>query len=416
MRALRSLVTLTGLLLLSVLAPLVNRSSETTYGGADHRLLYLEVAAACALLTVSALGVPRAATLTAFVGATWLVPELAGATEVPLVARTVADAFSALLPGLTLATVALRAPQIARIRGPVVVTITGGCVAAVARLLLVDPFLEVDCWRTCDHNPLLIGDGTSGVTGELAGLLVVSLGVWWAALEFAAGTVRARADVPMSAEAAAPVLLAVTLVAGLWARSDSGSWATTTYAGASFVVAQLAALAWLAATVWTQWRRSRLACRLVRDVDLLRTRTDPATLTRSLRAAARDPDLGITYWAPARETYVDADGQQVTARPAPRVTTVTRHGQPIARLQHSSHVDGAGLERALGPTMRLVLENEQLRAAALAELDELSAARGPGSSSAPRWSGAGSSATSTTVRSSASVSLSLLVRDLAGQV
>ena len=160
MRALRSLVTLTGLLLLSVLAPLVNRSSETTYGGADHRLLYLEVAAACALLTVSALGVPRAATLTAFVGATWLVPELAGATEVPLVARTVADAFSALLPGLTLATVALRAPQIARIRGPVVVTITGGCVAAVARLLLVDPFLEVDCWRTCDHNPLLIGDGS----------------------------------------------------------------------------------------------------------------------------------------------------------------------------------------------------------------------------------------------------------------
>ena len=98
---------------------------------------------------------------------------------------------------------------------------------------------------------------------------------------------------------------------------------------------------------------------------------------RSLRAALGDPGLRVAYWAPTQESYVDEDGPTTSATPGPdeRVTTVTRRGERIARIVHGRRVDGTRLDRAFGPALRLALENEQLRAAALAELDELTRSR-----------------------------------------
>ena len=58
-----------------------------------------------------------------------------------------------------------------------------------------------------------------------------------------------------------------------------------------------------------------------------------------------------------------------------RTTAVTRRGEPVAVVLHSSQVDGDRLDRALRPALRLALANEQLRAAALAELAELRLSR-----------------------------------------
>jgi signal transduction histidine kinase len=101
-------------------------------------------------------------------------------------------------------------------------------------------------------------------------------------------------------------------------------------------------------------------------------------LTDSLRNAVREPGLRLAYWAPTRQSYVDTGGRPTTsAEPGPgeRVTAIVRRGQTIAAIVHSRRVDGPRLERALGPALRLALENTQLRAAALAELDELSRSR-----------------------------------------
>jgi signal transduction histidine kinase len=54
---------------------------------------------------------------------------------------------------------------------------------------------------------------------------------------------------------------------------------------------------------------------------------------------------------------------------------VSRGSQWVAAMVHSAAVESRRIERALGPAMRLALQNEQLRAATLAELTELRLSR-----------------------------------------
>ena len=82
MRTIRVVVCLTGIVGLLVMAPMLDRSHGATYGGADPRLLGLEVAAAIALLLIAAAGQAGVATvLLAVVGAAWLAPEVARETS-----------------------------------------------------------------------------------------------------------------------------------------------------------------------------------------------------------------------------------------------------------------------------------------------------------------------------------------------
>ena len=58
-----------------------------------------------------------------------------------------------------------------------------------------------------------------------------------------------------------------------------------------------------------------------------------------------------------------------------RLTLVTRGGERIAAINHAASTNSDRLDRALGPAMRLALQNDQLRAATLAELRELQLSR-----------------------------------------
>ena len=377
-RTIRAVLCVAGTAGLLVLVPIVYRSPEATYGGADPRLLVLEAGAAAALLLVAALGPPRAASiLLAIVGGVWLVPEIAGAVGVSLLVRTVADTIAFLIAAILLGALVLRAgPVDARARRALLVSVVGAVVASLARLLLVDPFEDVDCWRTCEHNPLLAGDaGGVGAAVELVALLGLAFGVLWAA----SLVLRAHPRGPAAPAALAGWLLLGGFVVSLFVRPREVSVATEDVIAVTlFVVVQLAAMAWLAAAVWEIWLRWRLESRLAHLVDLLGSTADPEVLARSLRSAVRDPGLRLAYWAASRECYVDAAGHPTTlVEPGPgeRLTTVVRRGQIIAAVVHSRRVDGARLERALGPAIRLALENTQLRAAALAELNELTTSR-----------------------------------------
>ena len=138
-------------------------------------------------------------------------------------------------------------------------------------------------------------------------------------------------------------------------------------------------MAWLAALAWESWQRRRLESRLAHLVDLLGVTSDPEMLTESLRSAVRDPDLRLAYWAPSRQGYVDWRGaRQPQARnPGPdrRVTTVARRRPADRRHRPLASRRRPPTRTSVGPALRLAMENAQLRAAALAELDELNRSR-----------------------------------------
>jgi signal transduction histidine kinase len=102
----------------------------------------------------------------------------------------------------------------------------------------------------------------------------------------------------------------------------------------------------------------------------------PGSLQAALAVALRDPGLQIAYWLPGAQQYVDASGRAVPgpfAPPGRAVTRLTRNEHTIAAVAHSGAVPG--IERQIGPAIRLGLENERLQAELLAQLEELRASR-----------------------------------------
>jgi hypothetical protein len=154
MRIFRYLIWLAGIAVLALTVPVIHGLPLTSYGGVAAWRLWLETGAAIALLVVSTAEQGRSRRVAAGVaGATWLVPELAGWVAGPAWLTTVADAWSRMLPAVILAAVLAgeaRRPPIAAL------ALSAGALAAASRLVLVDPFADVRCWRRCDHNPLLL--------------------------------------------------------------------------------------------------------------------------------------------------------------------------------------------------------------------------------------------------------------------
>jgi signal transduction histidine kinase len=381
MKALRLAVCLAGVVGLVVLVPIVHRSPQGTYGGVDTRLLVAEAVSAIALMLVATTSrSPVAAVLIAVVGALWLAPELTGAVGVPLPVQTLADAIAFMLAALLLVAFMLRGGPIrGDARLAVMVAVLGAAVAILARLLLVDPFDDVSCWRACEHNPLRIADPGIGAEVQLVGLLGLASGVLWAAAVTLPGLRRGVAKVPGNTADVAGWILLGSLVGSFFLRpGQTFSMNDDPLVVAVFVFVQATAVAWLVVLGWDSWQRWRLTARLAHLAEVLGHTSDPAVLTRSLRTAVRDPGLHLEYWAPSRQMYVDDAGRPtigVEPTKAERITRIFRRDEPIAAVIHARRVPGVRLERALGPALRLALENAQLRAAALAELDELNRSR-----------------------------------------
>jgi signal transduction histidine kinase len=380
--AVRRLVWPVGGAALGLSLSVVRVPAQTTYGGTWLPLLWLEVAAALGLLVAATLIQPslRAVAL-AVAGTTWLVPELAGWASGPVVLGTAADAWSRVLPALLLAgALSWRGEPWAR--GYVVLAVAGGSLAAGARVLLVDPFLDPDCWRRCDHNPISF-PGRSGA-GELldagGSLLLAAAAVGGVALLMVRGHGRNASAIARtsgwSRVAVSALVIGLAVPVGL--RVVVSEAATRPGYLACFLLAQAGALGLAALAVRDRALQWRLSLRLARLAGLLAATPAPGAPATSLAEAVPDPGLEVRYWAAGRAEFVTAEGEPITElEPGPdrRVTQVRRGGQSVAALVHSAGVDGERLDRALGAALRLALENEQLRAATLAELGELNRSR-----------------------------------------
>lgn len=251
-----------------------------------------------------------------------------------------------------------------------------GTAAVVTTLALFrDPYLDANCWADCEVNLLLLHPQPR------LGSAVNMFGVW-----FAAGLATAAA------------LLALCRVAGAESRGAAG-WipipagvalgvATASYAvaraqtpledpadamfRAAYEIRCLAALLLAAAvlgTVAVAFSRRRALTHLAQA-------PDPGGLEGALRRATGDPTITAAYWLPTSQRYVDADGRTVdepSSERGRRTTTIVRGERVLAVVSHDSSV--RGLERRLGPGVRLAVENMVLRVEILAQLVDVRESR-----------------------------------------
>jgi signal transduction histidine kinase len=131
----------------------------------------------------------------------------------------------------------------------------------------------------------------------------------------------------------------------------------------------------LVAAVVREWW---VGVRVVRLAGEVAASPRPGGLAAALGAAVGDPHMRVLYPRADRGDHVDAHGNDVTMpmqSAGERVTAVGRRGHPLALLVHAVDLQPRRLDRALTPALRLALENERLRAAALAEFREAQRSR-----------------------------------------
>jgi len=179
----------------------------------------------------------------------------------------------------------------------------------------------------------------------------------------------------MGLAASGLLVLTTSVAASLMALV--GNEGTSSTFRVSLALAQLAVITLAVVAAIDRVQAMLLGTRLTRLASSLPMSPAPGALADALRDAVGEPSVRLHYWAPARGCYVDSEGvAQVPAASAEsRLTLVGRGGKRIAAIEHAASIGSDRLDRALGPAMRLALQNDQLRAATLAELRELQLSR-----------------------------------------
>jgi signal transduction histidine kinase len=141
----------------------------------------------------------------------------------------------------------------------------------------------------------------------------------------------------------------------------------------AWLLAELGVLALAGCVLVRRGRAAAMTRRLAGLAGELSTAGDAGELTAVLREATGDPDLELHWWSDELGGWVDRAGPPAEVQ-VPN-TPVTRGDRQVAGVSHSDRLDADSLRAALGPAVRLSLENAALRASRLAELAALRACR-----------------------------------------
>jgi len=368
----------------------VRYEPSTSYAGAYRWALALELAAGWCLIGAGvALRQLRpalaAGPLAAAAGFVWFAPNLSGWEGGPTLVRSIGMVAAGFwLPLLAHAVLSfphrrLPSPATSALIAALYAETT---VVAVGRALFRDPFADVNCWDNCLANSFLVHsspDLTSAVewVDLRFAIAFASAFIVVAARQLAAATQPARRVVaPVFATGAAVVgVHAAAAVALLGAPlEDPYAWSDAVL----FAARCLAATALAFALAWTLVK-SRHARRAVEQLSMELCRLgQPGALEAALRSATGDASLTIAYRRRDRERYVDGAGRDVPP-PAPStgraLTTIRREGVPVAVVDHEPVLLDDAFATRIGSAARLAVDNERLRAEALAQVAELRASR-----------------------------------------
>jgi signal transduction histidine kinase len=367
----------------------VPRSSivPTTYADASGLASALDLAAGVGLIAAGiALWSARAhgslGPLAIAAGVVWLAPNWIGWEGGPAVGRSLAMVIALYLPVLLMHIVTGAPkgrlpgrPARAAVAAAYVVT----TVVALGRALVRDPFEDPYCWSNCTDNVFLV-HADRGIARALDDAWLLVAAVLGAAVVLATLWRLVRASTP-GRRALLPVAVpAVALAAGECGYAlalTSVPMEDPERAGfAGLFLWRAAAATGLALGFgWLLARRQRTRGIVARLAAELRVAPTPGTLRETLAAAVGDPDLEVTYWLAAEERFVDGSGAPVTPPSEGATTPILRDGRLVAVLSHDASVPAADLERQIGAAARLAIENERLRAEALAQLAALTALR-----------------------------------------
>jgi signal transduction histidine kinase len=360
---------------------------ETTYAAALPAARVADLAAGLGLVVAGGLAAAqprsrRIGLLAVLAGFAWFGADWEGAEDVQALLRSV----GALVAPLTLVFVfhlALAVPD-GRVRssaGRVAIIAAYSVVAllTVARAGFRDPLLDLYCWRNCTDNSFLV-HADAGVASALSDLLVwsalaIALGLVafaWRRLAGATGPGR-RALFPILGPAllvgASEATYAITLLRTPLEDPDRSGFAAIYLArSVSYTLLALG-------LVWSVVRVARTRARLARLASDLGEAPRPGQLRDTLAAALGDSGVEVRYPRAGSRALIDADGRP-TAAPDPgrAIARIARGDRPLAVVLHDpALVNEPELARALGSAAKLSVENEALRAEAMAQLHALQA-------------------------------------------
>jgi signal transduction histidine kinase len=374
--------------LAAILAVDPGADPPTTYAAASIAAQIADISAGLGLVVAGAFALTqpqarRLGLLAMLAGVAWLGANWEGADGSPLLQSVgaVTAPFTIVLVlhlAVALPTGRVQAPST---RTFIVVAYVIATAVSAGRALFRDPLLDLYCWRTCDDNSFLVHADPS-IASALTDLwLWVALALGLALLAFAAHRLVA------ATRPARRVLLPLLGPALLVGASEAGFALALLLTPledpertgfAAIFLARSFGLAALALGLgWSVLRIPRTRARVARLAGELGEAPPPGKLREALVTALGDPDIDVVYPRSDSEQLIDANG-----RPAPlpaggrAVARITRGDRTRALVVHDpALVDEPQLERALGSTARLAVENEALRAEALAQLEELKASR-----------------------------------------
>ena len=326
----------------------------------------------------------RVGLLATLAGLAWFGADMEGWADGPSLVRSLGAAAAPFSLVLTLH-LALAFPggrlQSAPARAAIAAAYGIAAVVSVGRALFRDPLLDLYCWRNCSDNTFLI-DADPAFARTLDDLWL------WSALAIAAGLLALGAHRLLAARGAGRRVLLPVLGPAMLVGASEVAYAVAllrtpledpTGAGfaAIFLARALSFTALALGVAWSVLRVLRTRARVARLASELGEAPPPGTLRDALRAAVGDPGIDVLYPRRDSQQLVDADGQpREPPAPGRAIARIIRGDRPLAVVLHDpALVDEHELERELGSAARLAVENEALRAEALAQVHELRASR-----------------------------------------
>jgi signal transduction histidine kinase len=375
--------------LTAILAVDTGADPPTTYAAALPAAQVADVAAGLGLVVAGGLALTqpqarRLGLLAMLAGLAWLGADWEGSEAGPPLLRSLGAVVAPFSLALVLH-LALALPT-GRLRSPFARALTAAAygIAAAAsfgRALFRDPLLDLYCWRNCSDNTFLV-HSDPGIASTLNDIWL------WAALVLGLDLLAVAAHRLVMATRPARRVLLPLLGPAMLVGSSEAAYALAllrtpvedperTGFAALFLARSLGLSALALGLAWSVLRVPRTRARVARLASELGEAPPPGKLREALVAALGDPDIDVVYPRSDSAQLIDVNGRRAALPTGGRaVARITRGDRTRALVVHDpALVDEPGLERALGSTARLAVENEALRAEALAQVEELKASR-----------------------------------------